>query len=87
MDRLCNEESDHFYAITSGRPALDQCTEEDFEKDLVGFWTFLGEHNRADMIRLQRIQWCVRLPSFSSESFCYVATTAIWICLGCIAKS
>lgn len=57
VDRLCNEESDHFYAITSGRPPLDQCTEEEFEKDLVGFWMFLGEQSRADMIRLQRIQW------------------------------
>lgn len=56
VDRLCNEESDHFYAITSGRPPLDECTEEEFERDLVGFWSFLGEHNRADMIRLQRIQ-------------------------------
>lgn len=57
IDRLIVEENNHLYSISSDRKPLDECTEEEFEEHLVGFWRHLGEKGRASQIKNKKIQW------------------------------
>lgn len=51
------EEAMAAYANASARPALDQCTPDEFEADLVGFLQLRGEDQLAIMVKEKRMTW------------------------------
>eukprot|EP00803_Ostreobium_quekettii_P008408 evm.model.scf_171.11 EVM.evm.TU.scf_171.11 scf_171:106301-112328(+) len=53
---MLEEEQLHIYVSSSSRPVLGVCTDDEFETDLIAFLRGLGEANKAEQIRLKRMQ-------------------------------
>jgi hypothetical protein len=59
VDWLLEDEAMKRHVSKSTRPGLDNCTQQQFEADLVAFLQAKGDDQLATFVKEKRITWCV----------------------------